>query len=250
MAFTDQSTGSITAWLWDLGDNSSTVTTQNSSHTYSSSGPVTVNLTVTGSEGLNTLTKSDYITVITSVSTPIPTATPVITPTATPVITPKPNTTPNTTPAPTPTIIAPTAEYDADPITGFEPLVVKFTDKSTGEPSRWAWEFGDGDISREQSPTHTYLNDGNYTVILTVSNSRGSDNEEKLNLIAAKSIGECRAAFNADKTSGLAPLEVNFMDKSTGSSTSLSWNFGDGDVSSDQNPTHIFIRYLEFFPLH
>ena len=175
-----------------------------------------------------------------------PTATP--TPEPTPTMSPEPTTSPeptaSLTPEPTPIIpgetFAPTAEFEANVITGFEPLTVIFTDKSLGNPSNWAWEFGDGGISIEQNPTHTYEKEGNYSAKLTVSNSKGSDVEEKLNFIAVENVEFCVAAFNVDKTSGFAPLEVSFSDKSTGSPASWAWEFGDGGTSSEQNPTHTY----------
>jgi PKD repeat protein len=63
--FTDSSTtpaGSITAWAWDFGDGG-TSTEQNPSHTYDAAGTYTVTLTVTGTEGSDSETKADYITV-------------------------------------------------------------------------------------------------------------------------------------------------------------------------------------------
>ena len=48
------------------------------------------------------------------------------------------------------------------------------------------------------------------------------------------------AAFSLDKTSGQFPIDVSFLDRSTGSPTSWSWDFGDGSTSSDQSPTHTY----------
>lgn len=48
------------------------------------------------------------------------------------------------------------------------------------------------------------------------------------------------ADFSADKTSGTAPLTVQFTDKSTGNVTSWSWDFGDGGTSTEQNPSHVY----------
>lgn len=63
--FTDQSSGVISAWLWDFGDGASGSTEQNPSHIYSGPGLYPVSLTVTDAEGrTNTLTRPDYITVI------------------------------------------------------------------------------------------------------------------------------------------------------------------------------------------
>ncbi len=52
---------------------------------------------------------------------------------------------------------------------------VQFTDISTNNPSDWQWDFGDGNTSIEQNPSHTFENEGTYTVSLTVSNTLGSD---------------------------------------------------------------------------
>ncbi|MGH1432918.1 MAG: PKD domain-containing protein, partial [Lewinella sp.] len=49
-----------------------------------------------------------------------------------------------------------------------------FQDLSAYEPALWAWDFGDGGMSQDTSPVHTYLQDGTYEVCLTVSNDNGS----------------------------------------------------------------------------
>lgn len=54
------------------------------------------------------------------------------------------------------------------------------------------------------------------------------------------------ADFTSDVTSGNAPLTVQFTDLSTGSPTSWSWGFGDGESSTDQNPAHTFNYYGTF----
>ena len=48
------------------------------------------------------------------------------------------------------------------------------------------------------------------------------------------------AAFSLDKTSGQFPIDVSFLDRSTGNPTSWEWNFGDGNSSNEQNPTHTY----------
>jgi hypothetical protein len=49
---------------------------------------------------------------------------------------------------------------------------VAFTDTSTGSPTSWHWDFGDGNTSTQQNPVHTYAS-GNYLVVLTVKNAVG-----------------------------------------------------------------------------
>ncbi len=48
------------------------------------------------------------------------------------------------------------------------------------------------------------------------------------------------AAFAANVTSGTTPLIVRFTDTSTDSPTSWLWDFGDGTISTVQNPTHAY----------
>jgi beta propeller repeat protein len=69
----------------------------------------------------------------------------------------------------------PVANFTSNVISGNAPLKVTFTDKSTGLPNVWTWDFGDGDNSTEQNPMHTYSAAGNYTVMLTASNENGTD---------------------------------------------------------------------------
>jgi PKD repeat protein len=70
---------------------------------------------------------------------------------------------------------APKADFAAAPTTGAAPLQVAFTDTSTGSPTSWAWDFGDGATATTADPTHTYAVDGSYTVTLTATNAAGSD---------------------------------------------------------------------------
>ncbi|AKB28205.1 cell surface protein [Methanosarcina siciliae T4/M] len=60
---------------------------------------------------------------------------------------------------------------------GTAPLNVSFSDTSTGTPDTWYWDFGDGEISNEQNPVHTYVSAGNYTACLTVNNANGTDSK-------------------------------------------------------------------------
>ena len=73
------------------------------------------------------------------------------------------------------TTLAPVAEFKADRQVGKAPFIVQFTDLSKGNPTSWAWDFGDGTGSSDQNPRHIYLNEGAYNVSLTVANQFGSD---------------------------------------------------------------------------
>ncbi|MDW5549603.1 PKD domain-containing protein [Methanosarcina sp.] len=134
----------------------------------------------------------------------------------------------------------PTAAFSASPTSGKAPMKVQFTDKSTGTPKKWKWDFGDGTTSTKQNPTHKYSKAGVYTVKLTVTNAAGSNTVTKSNYItvAAKPV----AAFSVSPTSGKAPLNVKFTDASTGTPKKWKWDFGDGTKSFLQNPTHKYSK--------
>jgi PKD repeat protein len=63
------------------------------------------------------------------------------------------------------------------------PLKVQFTDLTQNSPNSWNWDFGDGETSSEQNPTHTYSFPGTYTVKLEASNSIGPSAAQKTEYI-------------------------------------------------------------------
>jgi uncharacterized repeat protein (TIGR01451 family) len=79
----------------------------------------------------------------------------------------------------------PAAAFSASPLSGAASLTVTFTDQSTGVIDAWSWDFGDGDTSIAQNPTHTYADPGKYTVSLTVNGPGGSDTVTETDYIHA-----------------------------------------------------------------
>jgi PKD repeat protein len=69
----------------------------------------------------------------------------------------------------------PVAEFTAGPLTGPAPLVVDFTDLSSGAPTHWSWEFGDGASANEPEPQHVYAQPGTFSVTLRAANGAGED---------------------------------------------------------------------------
>ena len=80
----------------------------------------------------------------------------------------------------------PVAAFSASPTSGKTPLNVKFTDKSTGSPTSWKWNFGDGTNSTAKNPVHKYSKSGKYTVSLTVKNEKGSNSKTMSGYITVK----------------------------------------------------------------
>jgi len=136
---------------------------------------------------------------------------------------------------------APVVDFSGLPLTGDAPLTVQFTDLSTNNPTSWLWDFGDGNSSTQQNPSHLYSQPGTYTVILSGTNNNGTDSKVKSNYIQVNGTGSSPVAdFSATPLSGQAPLTVSFTDLSTNNPTSWNWDFGDGGTSSQQNPTHTY----------
>ena len=77
------------------------------------------------------------------------------------------------------------AAFTPDKTSGVFPLTVQFNDRSTGSPTSWSWDFGDGSTSDAQSPTHIYTAAGQYNVALTISDGTNSDTTTKNNIIWA-----------------------------------------------------------------
>jgi PKD repeat protein len=135
----------------------------------------------------------------------------------------------------------PVADFDASTTEGSVPLTVTFADRSTGAPTAWLWEFGDGAMSTAQNPVHVYTAQGTYSVRLTVTNAEGSDDELKTGYVVVTAPVPPQSDFSASPTAGSAPLDVSFTDLSTGSPTGWLWEFGDGTTSTAQHPDHLYV---------
>ncbi len=135
---------------------------------------------------------------------------------------------------------APTASFTASTTSGTAPLPVQFTDTSSGAPTSWAWEFGDGSTATEQNPAHTYTQPGTYTVRLSATNAVGTSTPVTATVTVAAAPVLPVASFTASATTGQAPLVVRFSDTSTGTPTAWAWDFGDGTTAADQHPSHTF----------
>ncbi len=124
-----------------------TATTKNPTHQYTLPGIYSVSLTVRNQYGTSSATESDYISVG----------------------------------------ILPESRFDGVPREGQAPLQVQFNDRSTGSPDHWIWNFGDGSGSVEMNPPHLYLEPGEYTVSLMVSNKHGSNTRIQTSYVRVQS---------------------------------------------------------------
>lgn len=273
--FTDLTSGTPIGWTWDFGDVSPTSTTQNATHIYAVAGTFTVTLISFGGSGC-----SDTITNTITVN-PIPTAnfssSDVCTNdsmffTSTSLGTPDTfvwnfgdgfsdtgnNASTNHVYATAGTYnVVLTVGYAATscsnsitiPVIAF-PLTIPnfssstpclnvattFTDATTNSPTQWTWNFGDGSVfDNSQNPTHTYALDGTYLVTLVTENGFGCRDSISINTIV-NPLPVAQFVFDTVCNN----TATTFTDQST-AAVSWSWDFGDGNTSVVNSPTHTYI---------
>lgn len=202
-SYDDANYGPPESWLWDFGDGG-TSTEQNPTHQYLHSGLYTVSLTVSNVAGTSLPEiKEDFVLVRGEA----------------------------------------VAGFDADNKTGYAPLLVNFTDLSTGYVSDWRWDFGDGNITEhEKNVSHTYYDPGRYYVNLTVWDGCGgvdfSNRTEYItvnaNINPIINMGRFPSPTLQNKTNGTSPLPVYFQGNTTGGFLidEFWWDYGDGNVTS------------------
>ncbi|MGO9609751.1 MAG: PKD domain-containing protein, partial [Verrucomicrobiia bacterium] len=200
----------ITSRSWQFGDgNVANTTATTVTYQYTGAGTDTVQLLVSGPGGSSTNVQVNLITVGNTNSVP-----------------------------------PPVAAFSAAPTSGTAPLTVTFTDTSTGSITNRLWHFGDGTSANASGTTmvHQYTAPGTNTVRLNIYGPGGSSVALQDNLITVGNTNSVPpsppvASFGATPTSGTAPLTVTFTDTSTGSITSRSWQFGDGNVMNTMATT-------------
>lgn len=135
----------------------------------------------------------------------------------------------------------PVANFSSNIVSGCSPIVVRFSDISTGSPTSWNWDLGNGTTSTLQNPSTTYINPGTYTVKLTVANAGGNNQKTVTNYITVYPSPVVN--FRGDSAAACPPKQVQFTNLTVpGSSgtTTYTWDFGDGFTSNAANPAHTY----------
>lgn len=201
--FTDQSTGNPTAWNWEFS-NGTLSSARNPVITFSTPGTYSVRLVVQSPTGIGQIERIDYITVNPS----------------------------------------PTANFVANLTLACLPATIRFTDQSTsgaGVITNWSWDFGDGNVSFVQNPSHTYTSTGFYTVTLRVTSNTGCT-AVRTRTSYIRVVGNIAAEFNfTPPITCRPPYNVQFQNQSNGPGTiTYNWNFGNGQTSTAANPVAVF----------
>lgn len=127
------------------------------------------------------------------------------------------------------------ANFTASLTAGCIPFTTVFT-PVINSANTYFWDFGDGNTSTQQSPTHTYTTGGLFDVTLVISSANCNDTIIYPMYIT---VSQPVAEFYSPTVAACAPTLVNFVDQST-DAVSWYWDFGDGTSSTGQNPSHIY----------
>ncbi|HRH38469.1 MAG TPA: PKD domain-containing protein, partial [Flavobacteriales bacterium] len=143
----------------------------------------------------------------------------------------------------------PVAAFTPSAALGCSPMNVTFANNTVGA-TQYLWLFGDGQTDTTFAPAHTYTNftavDSIYTITLIASSPFGCADTITANITVAPGV---QAGFTNDAQPGCAPMDVNYVNTSTGATTYL-WDFGDGTTSTAFSPQHTYTNTTFFLDIH
>ena len=118
--------------------------------------------------------------------------------------------------------LAPVANFMVDNMAPVCTGTVQFTDLTANSPTSWSWDFGDGQTSTLQNPSHTYATSGTYTVVLVATNAQGNNTETKTSFITVSLSNSPVATGNFRCGTGTVTLSA------TGANTLYWWDAATG----------------------
>lgn len=121
------------------------------------------------------------------------------------------------------------------------PVLVNFRDTSTGNVVKYAWTFGNGNHGIKKDPGATYVKEGSYNVTLTVYDAKGdSSTITKTGIISVHATPNPNFSASSTKLCSSAPISFTDLTPANSHIAKWLWDFGDGNTSTQQDPTHTF----------
>ena len=199
--FADSSTHAFTSWQWNFGDGQ-TSNMQHPDHQYTGAGVYDV--TLTASDGTCSSTRDMKINV-------------------------------------TGTACASNFDGSDDPNNNLHVFGYDKSFSLNNNITSWMWTMGNGDTVYGNNVDYTYAAAGAYDICLTIQTSDQCTNSFCQSVNVGSSGGGCNANFYSNQDQG-DYKSFTFQDQSSpqGGIASWSWNFGDGQTSTVQNPAHTF----------
>jgi PKD repeat protein len=203
--------GTITGYQWTFGDGA-TATGVTTSHSYTTAGSYTVQLTVTDNDGStnscqNTITIHDR---------------------------------------------PPIAQFSASSRTVYTNVNIQFDASASYDPdgtiTTYSWNFGDGNTAIGVTTSHSYYSASVYTVTLTVTDNYGSTGSSQTTITVQNRpqnqppTARFTASNTTVETGSTVSLDASGSHDSDGTITNYQWNFGDGATSSGITTSHAYIE--------
>ncbi len=106
------------------------------------------------------------------------------------------------------------------------------------------WDFDDGATSTELTESHVFLDDGNYIVVLTVTDNSGGTNTTTFRVAVSNVRPSITAEVNATEIieGGGLSFSVDWSDPGSEDTHTVFWDFGDGTDTTELNPTHTYVQ--------
>lgn len=205
LTFNNTSQGNASNFEWDFGDGSALNNQENPSHQYNAPGEYDVTFIISTDDGC-----ADTIEL------------------------------------PATAYSMPTADFTIDPVCLDN--ISNFADASVINPvagdaiNDWSWDFGDGNTSAMQNPSHTYGSENSYSVSLTVATNYGCSDTYTTDAVVwpLPQVDFSPTDVCLDQVSNFQDLTTISNQYSNNSIVDWGWDFGDGGTSTQQNPTYTY----------
>jgi gliding motility-associated-like protein len=125
------------------------------------------------------------------------------------------------------------AFFNTDPVVGCGPLTVDLTDFSVGDTARF-WEFGDGNSSILENPSHTYTEAGTWTITLYAYGCGFDSYSTEVTVLPFPTVD-----FTYTPAAACAGVPYTFTSTTTGNN-GLQWDLGDGTTSTLNSVSHAY----------